>query len=256
MPDDLPEEGELVVATVQNVKNFGAFVTLDEYDGREGFIHIAEVASGWVKYIRDYIREGQKVVCKVIRVDREKGHIDLSLKNVNAHQKREKLQAWKDEQHANHLIEIALQKAGIDKDAWMTAWGSKLIDKYGSLYAALENMVEEEEGTLPEASKEKWFKEVLTVAKENIVPSKVTVEGYLMLTAPGKDGIIRIKNALAEVKRYRNLNISYLGAPYYRIIATGKDYKSAEETLKKGSNLVIKALVSNGGVAEFLRERK
>ena len=61
---EFPEEGELVVCTVQNVKNFGAFVTLDEYGNKEGFIHVRDVATGWVKYIRDYVREGQKIVYK------------------------------------------------------------------------------------------------------------------------------------------------------------------------------------------------
>src|SRR5207249_3402763 len=83
-------------------KNFGAFVTLDEYENKEGFIHIAEVSSGWIKYIRDYVREGQKVVCKVLKVDTEKGHIDLSLKAVNEHQRREKIQEWKNEQKAEN----------------------------------------------------------------------------------------------------------------------------------------------------------
>nr|NIP36032.1 S1 RNA-binding domain-containing protein [Thermoplasmata archaeon]NIS13138.1 S1 RNA-binding domain-containing protein [Thermoplasmata archaeon]NIS21032.1 S1 RNA-binding domain-containing protein [Thermoplasmata archaeon]NIT78497.1 S1 RNA-binding domain-containing protein [Thermoplasmata archaeon]NIW83598.1 S1 RNA-binding domain-containing protein [Thermoplasmata archaeon] len=60
-----PEEGELVVGTVVKVENFGAFVSLEEYPGKEGFIHVAEVAPGWVKYIRDYVRENQKIVTKV-----------------------------------------------------------------------------------------------------------------------------------------------------------------------------------------------
>lgn len=89
---DFPENGELVVCTVTRVKNFGAFVTLDEYDQKEGFIHVRDVTTGWVKYIRDYVREGQKVVCKVLGVDSQKGHIDLSLKSVNDHQKRERIQ--------------------------------------------------------------------------------------------------------------------------------------------------------------------
>src|SRR5574344_2464845 len=66
---EFPENGELVVCSVTNVKNFGAFVTRDEYDGKEGFIHVRDIASGWVKYVRDFIREGQKVVCKVLGVD-------------------------------------------------------------------------------------------------------------------------------------------------------------------------------------------
>src|SRR3989454_845138 len=112
-----PEEGELVVCTVNNVKNFGAFGTLDEYEGKEGFIHVAEVSSGWIKYIRDYVREGQKLVCKVLRVDREKGHIDLSLKAVNEHQKREKIQEWKNEQKAEKLLSIAAERLGKPVDA-------------------------------------------------------------------------------------------------------------------------------------------
>src|SRR2546428_10684676 len=107
-----PEEGELVVCTVKNVKNFGAFGTLDEYDGKEGFIHVAEGSSGWIKYIRDYVREGQKLVCKVLRVDPDKGHIDLSLKAVNEHQKREKIQEWKNEQKAEKLLSIVATRLG------------------------------------------------------------------------------------------------------------------------------------------------
>ena len=75
---DYPDEGEFVIGTVIKVQNYGAFVSLDEYPDREGFVHIAEVASGWVKRIRNHIKEKQKVVCKVMIVVRSKGHVDLS----------------------------------------------------------------------------------------------------------------------------------------------------------------------------------
>src|SRR5438445_19705 len=107
---DWPDEGELVVCTVTNVKNFGAFVTLDEYEAKAGFIHIAEVSSGRIKYIRDYVREGQKVVCKVLKVDKDKGHIDLSLEAVTEHQRREKIQEWKNEQRAKNLEWIVCKR--------------------------------------------------------------------------------------------------------------------------------------------------
>ena len=72
---EYPEEGEFVVGTVNKVQSYGAFVTLDEYQSREGFIHIAEIASGWVKRIRNHIKEKQKVVCKVMHVDPGKGGV-------------------------------------------------------------------------------------------------------------------------------------------------------------------------------------
>ncbi|MDK2914747.1 MAG: translation initiation factor 2 subunit 1 [Thermococcaceae archaeon] len=89
---EYPEEGEFVVATVKNIHPYGAFLKLDEYPGKEGFMHISEVAPTWVKNIRDYLKEGQKIVAKVIRVDPSKGHIDLSLKRVNQQQRKAKLQ--------------------------------------------------------------------------------------------------------------------------------------------------------------------
>ena len=98
--EEWPEEGDLVVCTVQHVKDFVAFVSLDEYNGREGLIPISEIATGWIKYIRDHIREGQKVVCKVLNVDTSRGHIDLSLKDVNEHQRRETIREWKNESKA------------------------------------------------------------------------------------------------------------------------------------------------------------
>ena len=60
--NDWPEAGDYVVCNVTNVTDFGAYVELEEFKEKEGFIHISEIKAGWVKYVRDYIREGQKVV--------------------------------------------------------------------------------------------------------------------------------------------------------------------------------------------------
>ncbi len=40
------------MATVKEVFDQGAYLTLDEYEGKEGMVHISEIASGWVKNIR------------------------------------------------------------------------------------------------------------------------------------------------------------------------------------------------------------
>jgi len=87
------------MCTVTKVFNQGAFMRLDEYGGEEGMVHVSEVASGWIKNIRDYVREGQKVVCKVLAVDPKRKHIDLSIRRVKDSERRWKVQqlkrAWK-----------------------------------------------------------------------------------------------------------------------------------------------------------------
>ena len=104
-----PENGEFVVATVNRITNYGAYVMLDEYD-KEGLLHISEISSTWVKNIRDFVREKQKVVLKVLRVNTRKGHVDLSLRRVTKRDKREKIQSWKKERRAESLLSNASEK--------------------------------------------------------------------------------------------------------------------------------------------------
>ena len=85
-----PENGDLVIATIETVTDYGAYAKLDEFDKR-GLLHVSEISSSWIRNIRDFIRENQKVVLKVLRVDHEKGHIDLSLRRVTKRERIEKI---------------------------------------------------------------------------------------------------------------------------------------------------------------------
>ncbi len=72
-----PEEGELVLCNVTKIMPNSVFCRLEEY-GRQGMIHISEIAPGRIRNIRDYVVEGKFVVCKVLRIDQIRGYIDLS----------------------------------------------------------------------------------------------------------------------------------------------------------------------------------
>ncbi len=250
-----PEEGELVVCAVSKVKNFGAFVTLEEYGGKEGFIHIAEVATGWIKYIRDYVREGQKVVCKVLRVDPGKGHIDLSLKAVNEHQKREKIQQWKNAQKAEKLLELVAQRLGKDLDWCYGNFVGDLVDKFGSLYVAFEEAAIDERVLEREGPSGSWVKAFLEVAQENIVPPMVKINGYLEMTCPKPDGVVHLRDVLSSIQKEDGVGIKvqYIGAPRYRIVVRAPDYKTAEEELQKAATKAIEDMKARGGDGKFQR---
>ncbi len=257
MPRDkgFPERGELVVCSVTSVKDFGAFVTLDEYDDKEGFIHIRDAATGWVKYLRDYIREGQKVVCKVLGVDPSKGHIDLSLKSVNAHQKREKIQQWKNEKKAEKLVEIIAERMSISVDDAYDQFANELIGAYETLYGAFEafaispdEMAEEYEGA--------WVQTFLDVAMENVAVPSVKISGILELRSFAPEGVDHIKSALIkglEAAGDTEAEITCVGCPKYRIVITAEDYKEAEELMKVISSAAIKAMERTGGEASLKR---
>ncbi|TMI33648.1 S1 RNA-binding domain-containing protein [Candidatus Bathyarchaeota archaeon] len=77
----MPEVGDLVVTTVTRVEDYGAYVKLDEFSGIEGLVHISEISTTWVRNIREHARQGQKLVLKVLRVEKLKRSSKVPLTN-------------------------------------------------------------------------------------------------------------------------------------------------------------------------------
>ena len=114
-----PEPGDLVIATIETVTDYGAYANLDEYNKR-GLLHVSEISSSWIRNIRDYVREGQKTVLKVLRVDPEKGHIDLSLRRVTKRAKIEKIRSWKQDRKAEALLREIAEKLAVPNEELYT----------------------------------------------------------------------------------------------------------------------------------------
>ncbi len=252
-----PSKGEIVIGTVKRVLDFGAFVSLDEYEDKEGMVHISEVASGWIKDIREHVKKGQKVICKVLDVNPKRGHIDLSIKDVNERQRREKLQQWKNEMKAFKWLEIIGEKMGVDRKN-LEKIGKKLLKEFDSVYSAFEEAAYEGYEVLSPIVGEEFAKEMAEIARENIKPRRVKVRGYFELKSYAPDGVERIKKALLEAKKAAGdgvtMKLEYVGAPKYRIIIEADDYKTAEAVLKKATNYVLKTIKKLGGEGNFIRE--
>ncbi|KFD41053.1 hypothetical protein HY02_03925 [Peptococcaceae bacterium SCADC1_2_3] len=75
------ELGSILEGFVTRITNFGAFIQLP--GGETGLVHISEVADGYVKDIRDYLKQNEQVTVKVISLD-SKGKIGLSIKQIKA----------------------------------------------------------------------------------------------------------------------------------------------------------------------------
>ncbi|MBQ5832166.1 MAG: RNA-binding protein S1 [Selenomonadales bacterium] len=73
------EVGSVVEGVVTGITNFGAFVELE--GGKVGLVHISEVADVYVRDVKDFLKEQDKVKVKVLSVD-ERGKIGLSIKTL------------------------------------------------------------------------------------------------------------------------------------------------------------------------------
>src|ERR1700752_49798 len=102
---DFPEVGEIIVATVTRIMDQGAYVTLDEYNNIQGFLHVSEIATGWIRNVEKFLKVGEKKVLLVKRVDPARSEIDLSLKQISSDQKKKKLLELKRGEKEEALIE-------------------------------------------------------------------------------------------------------------------------------------------------------
>ncbi len=237
----LPDVGELVVGTVDEVYDFGAYLTLDEYGGMRAFLPWSEVASRAVRKISAVVQPGRKIVVKVIRVYRKRGQVDVSLKRVMEGEKRRKMIEYKRKVKAAAIVEIVAQKIGktVDDAYREVIW--KLEDAYGDAMTGLEQAVIYGREALEEAGiPEEWIEPLLETAKVHVKVKQVRISGIFTLRSLAPDGVERIKEVLVTAKKNAKVKgedikvrLYTIGAPRYRIDLQSHDYKILEKALSK-----------------------
>jgi len=254
-----PEPGELVVGRVDEIEDFGVFVDLLEYEDKRGLCHISEVASGWIKNVRDHVNTDQRVVAKVLDVDQSAQQIDLSLKDVNDHQRKDKIQEWKNEQKADNWMELAFGEE-ISDDRY-TAIANALLAEFASLYDGFEQAAIHGTEALADVDlDDEEIDAIVETARENVSVPYVTVTGYVDLTSPD-GGVDVIQDALkaaegnGEIPEEVDLDVTYVGAPEYRIEVQAPDYKTAESQLEASADRAMAVVTEHDGTATYHRER-
>lgn len=255
-----PEVGELVVATVKEVTDYGAYVTLDEYD-KTGLVHISEVSSSWVRNIRNFLREKQKVILKVLRVDKEKRHVDVSLRRVTKWERREKRRLYKQERRAESILKTASQKLNKPLEEIHQKAGVLLEKEFGGLHAGLEEVAKQGANLLIEEGVPKDIATVLEeIAKERIRISMVKIKGTLELSCTKPNGVNLIQQVLLSAQKSAStkegkIDIYVTASPKYRIEVSAENYKKAEQILQNAAETAIKRIKEVGGEGSFKREK-
>lgn len=247
-----PEVGDLVVATVTRVVDYGAYVKLDEYDGVEGLIHISEIASTYVKNIRVHVREGLKLVLKVLRVSTQRAQVDLSLRRVTGREKSDKMLEWKKVKKADSLMKGAGEKLKINEEE-AAKIRSVIYEKFDNPFDAFEEATEEGEEVFTKLGiSEEWAKALTEVAKAKIRLERAKVTGTVELTCSKTEGVEAIRQALRAAKKAKKsrgstIKIYTVGSPRYRVEVRSKQITDAQATLNLAIEEALKGIRSLGG---------
>ena len=235
---EMPEQGEIVLATITKVMDHGAYVTLDEYNGIQGFLHISEIAPGWIRSVSKFVKDGEKKVLLVKKVNPDRGDIDLSLKQVSKDQKKQKLKEVKKFEKGKTLLENVKEKGKLS-DEDIEKLEDSIYSKFDSVYDAF---IEIGRNGIESIKELKIPKKTASVIEE--ICSKIKLPSVEI-----------IKKALLDAtKKDPTIDITYLGAPKYRLSITAEDFKSAEKTLKPIIAEIQESIEKKKGSFKFTRE--
>jgi len=254
---EYPEVGDLVVATVTRVVDYGAYVKLDEYAGVEGLIHISEIASTYVKNIRVHVREGLKLVLKVLRVSTQRAQVDLSLRRVTGREKSEKMLEWKKVKKADSIIKGAAERLKVGEEE-LPKIRAVIDEKFDNPYDVFEEAIDEGPETFTKLGmSEDWAKALTEVALSKIRLEKAKVIGTVELTCTKTDGVEAIKQALRGAKKVKKtrgttVKIYTIGSPRYRLEVRSKQITDAQATLNLAIEEVLNSIKDLGGAGRKL----
>jgi translation initiation factor 2 subunit 1 len=255
-----PESGDLVIATIETVMDYGAYANLDEYNKR-GFLHISEISSARIRNVRDFVREKQKMVLKVLHVNLEKGHIDLSLRRVTKRERIEKIKAWKKDRKGEVLLRAVAEKEGLPIHEVYQKAGVKLEESVG-LYEGFEKVLKEGTESLTKLDiPEDIAKAFAQVAEERIHIKLVKVRGTLEIRCMKPNGVKCIQEAFIDAKKAQKakgakIEFSVIAAPRYSVEVSADNWKRAEELLDEVSQSVVINITKAGGHGSFKREKQ
>ncbi len=214
------EEGDIVLCTVERIVGTVVFVKI-ESNGKEaeGSIVFSEIAPGRIRNIRDYVVPKKKIVCKVLRILKNR-NIDLSLRRVTQKEKKEVLEAAKQEKSYTSILKSVLKEKAEDviKKIKEETGMAEFLDEAKENPKKLEKLVGKKDS--------KRILEILKSQKQK----KTVVKKRISVKSTASDGLQVIKNLFGNLK---DIKVKYISAGNYSIEKESENPKQADNALKE-----------------------
>mmetsp|Transcript_30332 Transcript_30332/g.33087 ORF Transcript_30332/g.33087 Transcript_30332/m.33087 type:complete len:313 (-) Transcript_30332:200-1138(-) len=244
-----PEPEEVVMVNVTEIGEMGAYVTLLEYDNIEGMILLSELSRRRIRSINKLVRVDRTEIVMVIRVDKEKGYIDLSKRRVDP-EDVVKCEERYNKAKAVHSVlrQVADQKKKPLEELYQKI-GWPLYRKYGHAYDAFKLALGEETTDIfndLEDVDEDTKDAVVTYIKRKLAPQPVKIRADIEVTCFAYDGIDAIKEALTAGENH-GITIKLIAAPIYVMTHMTLDKDHGIETMNQAIETIGGIIRTKGG---------
>ncbi|MEM4281662.1 MAG: S1 RNA-binding domain-containing protein [Candidatus Caldarchaeum sp.] len=247
-----PELGELVIGKITSVRDYGAYVEVEEYPGYEGFVHVSEVSLKWVLNIREHLKEGQRTVLKIIRVNPQTFQIDLSIRRVSQKERIEKLLEVKKKAKVAKVLKVLEDASGLRAVETLLA---KFPDPV-QLYEVFEKIAvgEQVESFLQGLSKAE-ADALKKAVEQEIKVREFEVKVDVILRCDGPKGVEAIRLAAEKAEQVaaggEHVEIKTKGAPVYSLHVKASSRERASELVSQALQACRAVMAEYGGVAQL-----
>jgi len=200
--NEFPEIDDIVMVQVRSIAEMGAYVALLEYNNIEGMILLSELTRRRIRSVNKLIRVGKQEVCMVLRVDREKGYIDLSKRRVAPEDVQKCDERFQRSKAVHSIIRHVSDVAHMEMEQLyaLTAW--RLYQKFGHAYEAFCAAISEPDTIFNAEHMPDLTNEVRTLMLEDIAkrltPTAIKIRADIEVTCFHYEGINAIKGALMK----------------------------------------------------------
>ncbi|KAL9105629.1 MAG: hypothetical protein Q9227_009241 [Pyrenula ochraceoflavens] len=215
-----PEIDSFVMVNVKQIAEMGAYVKLLEYDNIDGMILLSELSRRRIRSIQKLIRIGRNEVVVVLRVDKEKGYIDLSKRRVSAEDIVKCEERYNKSKSVHSIMRHVAEKTRTPIETLYQDIGWPLNKKYGHANDAFKLAI-----TNPEVWNEVTFPndvvkdELQSYISKKLTPHPTKVRADVEVYCFGYEGIDAVKEALrkAEEKNTTDtqVKVKLVSPPHY-----------------------------------------
>lgn len=220
-----PEVDDLVIVEVKSIEEMGAYVALKEYGDIEGMILLSELSRRRIRSVNKIIRVGRLEVVVVLRVDKEKGYIDLSKRRVSEEDIAKADEKYTKAKAVHSIMRHVAEATNKQLEEVYTAIGWPLYKKYGHAYDAFKAALADPEQVLSALTLEENMRESLMKnIRRRLTPQPVKVRADIELTCFKSKGIQAIKDALTKGQETSTaaapIKITLVAPPLYVVVTT------------------------------------
>lgn len=262
-----PEVEDVVMVNVRSIAEMGAYVHLLEYNNIEGMILLSELSRRRIRSINKLIRIGKNECVVVIRVDKEKGYIDLSKRRVSQEDILKCEEKFAKAKAVNSILRHVAELLDYTSDKQLealytkTAWHfDEKYNKPGAAYEAFKHAVTNPE-ILDECDIDDKTKEILLAnIRRRLTPQAVKIRTDIEVACYNYDGIDAVKAALRQGLEMSTeempVRINLIAPPMYVMTTTTLERAEGLAKLNAAIEKIRDNIEEVGGIFKVKMEPK